>query len=201
MFKTGACMILAVTAILTAAAFQSSGADPEPPFASIVNDCRTSGACAGTWRGLAYDIAADGSTAGLSAASERWNMACKVDAMDDSRSCILTSHMVKDNPYFMAIWGSGFAGPSISVAFLGDAYPGSMDTLRIDANAPLSIKNDKPFGPAASRTILLQMARGKSLRLRAYLWPEEYEQDQTFDLTGFSAVIDASNAVRRANGL
>ena len=188
--------------LLLAVAQATPAPTPPPSFDALYQRCKAEGedACKGEWRGLTYTLDQDGTWASFKVSADlTWRFHCRTDAMDDTRTCVLSTERM--SPYLMVIWASSFAGAGVSVAYLGDRYPGSTVSLRVDSSPALTSPEGRPFGGARSAAILAQIRTGNTLRLRAYDWPYNAAQDEEIDLTGAGAVLDAAAVMRRANGL
>jgi hypothetical protein len=148
---------------------------------------------------VTYDIERDGKAASFKTAGATWRIGCKVDAMEDTRSCVMTEKNA--SPYPMMIWASSFPGVSLSIGYYGNSYPGSTSSLRVDASPAASVREDGVFNGVRSAALLSQMRNGTRLRVRAYDWPSNASKDSEIDLARFSAVLDAALVIRRAHGL
>jgi hypothetical protein len=196
-------MILGLFMFATAQASQTS-----PPslkgapstFAEVISDCRGMEKCEGVWRGLKYRLYSDRS-ASFDASPDglTCEFSCRVDQMDDQRSCTLVggSGRGREAPYLLILWGDGWTGPAVSVAHGQQGYPQTEELLRVDQNAAFAIDEDSLFSGQRASSIINQLKRGERVRLRYYDWPYNYSHDSELSLKGFTAVWDAITELRK----
>jgi hypothetical protein len=180
-------------------------APADPPFATLMTACKAGGEerCEGSWRGIDYVIWKDLTAVNFTTASKiSWNLSCRVDQMEDTIGCTLSNARRGDGPYLMLLWGTEWRGVSIAVSSLGpDGYPNSRDSLRVDKGPLHSIGEDDLWSGAAAAQIIRELRTGALLRLRFYDWPHNVSNDAELPLDGMSAVLDASSAAVRVNGI
>jgi hypothetical protein len=169
-------------------------------FTQVISECRAQEKCEGEWRDLKYRLHSDHSAyfeaapGGLS-----WEFSCRIDQMDDQRSCSLIagSNRGREAPYLLVLWGDGWTGPAVSVAHGQQAYPQTEELLRVDRNAAFSIDADSLFSGQRALAIISQLKRGERVRLRYYDWPYNYSHDSDLPLKGFTAVWEATTELRK----
>ncbi len=181
-------------------------ATPKAPpitFAEVISNCRGQEKCEGLWRDLKYRLHSD-SSASFEAIPNglTWEFSCRVDQIDDQRSCSLVggAGRGREVPYLLILWGDGWAGPAVSVAHSEQGYPQTEELLRVDKNAAFSVDEDSLFSGQRALTIINQLKRGQRLRLRYYDWPYNYSRDGDLPLNGFASLWYATTELRKRTG-
>ncbi|CAM6617874.1 hypothetical protein IOC47_22920 [Enterobacter cloacae] len=106
----------------------------------------------------------DGSTSigGEIGEPSSWSIGCKVDAMNDSKSCNMSN-----GDLFIFRDKSGW-----SVFISGDHYPGTDSLIRINGGKPITTRdNDGMFSHTASARIVGQLKSGTEVATRYTNWP------------------------------
>lgn len=122
-----------------------------------------------------------------------WDFDCKVDVIDDQRYC---SVFYK----FSLVGGIGDFYITVkqgSKVYLwavgGNAYPGSEQIIRVDANKPHRTNERGPF--VGTPDLLSEIRSGEVLRTRWYDWPYNNKQDKEHSLKGFGDALDMAIAI------
>lgn len=143
----------------------------------------------GVIRGSAYEFREDGtgwvavtpgSPVHVWMADAVWQIDCKIDKIDDSRSCYTRRG---------ELWiFRGSIGYWISIG--GNHYPGSVVTLRIDGRPALTAPAKAGFSKGAATQALGQLRGGKLARTRYQEWPYDENIDGEVALAGIAAALD-----------
>lgn len=131
----------------------------------------------GTFAGTRGNVAAL-----LEPYQSNWSIGCKKDPITDQRSCHM--HM-KD----LWIYVVDKRRPIVSIG--NDHFPGSVTTIRIDADSPISVsaKSDGNFPPEVSDRIISRLRRAKTITTRFMKWPYRSWVDESWDVYGFSEAL------------
>lgn len=173
--------------------------DSARPATSIVGDCfKGRGECSFVWAGIEVVIAVDSSTAWFEVPREfeygkeptRWHMICEKDRMSDKRLCLLKP---MNAPSVLVSYNG--ASRAISVDDGGAGFPGSIDQVRIDRNAPLSTRNGTAFSGKSAAVLLAQMKRGNVIYSRFRDWPYNHIVDRQTSLEKFSIIVQVADAI------
>ena len=133
-----------------------------------------------------------GATNSLSTMTNWWLLKCKVDAMEDYRSCYISFRFhAFEFGHFSARINQG--GKVYLWAIGGDIYPGSQQIIRVDANKPHRSPGGKSF--VGTSALLKEIRSGIVLRTRWYDWPKNTKQDMEHPLKGFGEALDLALAI------
>jgi hypothetical protein len=179
---------------------QTTTISTKQPFTEIIASCRGQERCEGVWRGITYRLYSDRSAVfEIPDGGASWEFSCRVDAMDDSRSCTLIGHQgsySKNAPYLMVLWGDTWFGPAVSVSHSEEAFPGTDEMLRVGKNAAFSVDEDDLFTGERAARIVSQLKRGNLVRLRYYDWPYKDSHDSSIRLEGLTSIWEAVTELR-----
>ncbi|HBC0018022.1 TPA: hypothetical protein JG871_003941 [Enterobacter hormaechei subsp. xiangfangensis] len=125
----------------------------------------------------------DGSTTiGEPGANDSWSIGCKIDPMNDTKSCNMSNGD-------LFIWRDK-SGWSVFVSG-GDHYPGTSSSIRINGGKPFTTgDNDGMFSHAVSARIVDQLKGGAEVLTRYTDWPYNSYKDGTVDTTNVEAALN-----------
>jgi hypothetical protein len=171
-------------------------------FESVIASCDGRSGCEGNWQGLKYEFYSS-SAVYIETSSATWEILCRVDDMDDSRSCSLSTlpkpNATPNDPRLLILWTSYSNSAAITLISKSKRYPGSPQMLRIDQHTAWSTFDT--FGGKASAIIINQMKSGRILKMRYSDWPDNIDQDGDLDITDAGLILQAAAAVRHTNGV
>jgi hypothetical protein len=195
---------LAAMALIAQSTVAEQTAEKPESIIAIAQKCTPAAPCEGIWNGLHYKVLAnDAATFKASAeAKTSWSFSCRKDPFDDTVTCTLTGrdrNQDGENPSLFMVWTNRGRTPAISVFHSGQAYPGSLETIRVDGNTAVSVDEDDFFVGGVAERLITQMKSGNEVILRYYDWPYEYAHGGALDLKGFRQVYAAVMALRSTN--
>lgn len=120
---------------------------------------------------------------GMPDLDNNWRVACKKDAIDDSKYCYMSFHD-------LTVWKFSSGGYRVSVG--GETYPGSEVAVRIDG-APAITGSKEIFGGPNADKIIEGLKAGKQVTTRYVRWPAGTNKDDTFQLVGFNEAFSYIN--------
>lgn len=156
------------------------------------NSCTYENPCKGSAQGVDYEILSDKRVD--FDAKTSWLVEIVVDEFTDSKSCILRS-----DRGVMGIWLPeilfALEDADATILHVGEeTYPRTNMLFRVDSHAAIVKREDLAMPRAQGMRLLEQMKRGNELRLGYQTWPENYRETTIIDLTGFTAILNASFA-------
>ncbi|URG51098.1 hypothetical protein IG605_010090 [Pectobacterium quasiaquaticum] len=118
-----------------------------------------------------------------------WSIGCKRDAMTDRLLCNMSR-----GDLFIVQDSKGY-----SVAVMGDIYPGSVSSVRINGGKPYNTSdNDAMFGAGVSTKIVKAIHDGTNVITRYYDWPYNAPRDREVDTKGYDTALGFMNLVYRS---
>ena len=122
------------------------------------------------------------------AAASEWEQACKTDSMTDKVTCQLQSKQAK----ILVLFEGKKRTPTYICIYAHD-FPGREGAIRVDKNKAVDTTND---GCVDAGALLQQMKRGRTVRVQAYEWPDDFPKDFQGSLTGFADAVSTLRGAR-----
>ena len=109
-----------------------------------------------------------------------WSLTCRMDKIDDSRSC----HLRRGDLFVFRTE----TGHLVDVG--SDNYPGSSISIRVDDHPPLTAPAKTAFQEAQAKRVLGQLRSGRNVVTRYQKWPYESYIDTEISLYGAAEALD-----------
>jgi|GEM_PF-1656676 len=124
--------------------------------------------------------------------STNWSTSCEKDLMEDTHWCQLHKEDL-----WVGIWKD--KTPFVNIG--SNHFPGSMMSIRIDKNKPISATEDRGFRKSEIDIIIEQLVKGDMVATRYKEWPYHGNIDKSFGLFGFSQAWEILHKIYDAASL
>lgn len=154
------------------------------------------GSCSVEWKGARLELNERGSNTievrSSSGEPLKWSFLCKVDRVEDTRTCSLQGGTKGSISIARIFLKDG--GVTNGVSWGGHKFPGSEKVAKIGKGAPMRWDSEATiFGAQAVRVIEAAKGGGPAI-FRWFDWPEEQVHDEEIDFHNFAIVWDLFKA-------